>query len=205
MQNAKTLSYQRLVDDLFVSQELRSSEGAEFVRCIQDAEAILNCIGILICPDLFTKGTRAINKLKRPEGQHLHEWHDNVQLWPSFFSGIEVISNRTTPSHRDAKAAPPAYDFLVSAGRHRDAWFELPDVQARLSYEPGTVVALCGRVLRHAVPNWGEGERLCIAHFMRDAVHNRLNIPRPDWVSQRQYLELMDGGFVTRQGWHVDI
>jgi hypothetical protein len=103
--------------------------------------------------------------------------------------------------HRDAQAAPPDYDFLVSAGTHTGAWLELPDVKTKLSYDPCTVVAICGRVLRHAVHDWADGERLCIAHFMRDAVHDRLHIPRPDWVTNKQYLGMMADSFVTRQGW----
>jgi hypothetical protein len=145
----------------------------------------------------------AINKLKQDQ-QHLNQWYDNVSLWPSFFSGIEVISNRRTPPHRDAKAATSAYDFLLSAGRHKSAVMELPDLRAKLSYTPGTLVAICGRVLRHAVTNWDSGERLCIAHFIRDAVHNRLGIKRPDWVTNQPYLQMMDGQFLKRQGWVVD-
>jgi hypothetical protein len=34
-------------------------------------------------------------------------------------------------------------------------------------------------------------------------VHNRLDIPRPHWVTNRQYAEMMDGEFVARQGWHI--
>ena len=71
--------------------------------------------------------------------------HDNVQLWPSFFSGIEVITNRITPLHRDPQSAPPVYDFLVSAGTHTEAFLDLPDVKARIGYKPCTVVAVCGK------------------------------------------------------------
>jgi hypothetical protein len=130
--------------------------------------------------------------------------HPNVSLWPSFFSGIEVISNRITPPHRDAQAAFPVYDFLVSAGTHEQAWLELPDLKANLSYKPCTVVAICGKVLRHAVLDWAGGERLCIAHFIRDNVHKRLDIPRPEWVKNTCYLKMMDDVFITRQGWVVN-
>jgi hypothetical protein len=46
---------------------------------------------MLICPGLFFAGAKAIRKLK--QGEKLKEQYDNVQLWPSFFSGLEVISN----------------------------------------------------------------------------------------------------------------
>jgi hypothetical protein len=55
------------------------------------AEEILNCIGILACSDLFSTGMASIDKLKW--GEELNTWHDNVKMWPSFFSGKEVIAN----------------------------------------------------------------------------------------------------------------
>jgi hypothetical protein len=155
---------------------------------------------MLICPEMFSAGAKAIKMLK--EGMEVGKKFDNVQLWPSFFSGLEVISNRKTPYHRDVHSAPAMYDFLVSAGNHSGTWFTLPDIKTRLLYNPGTVTAVCGKVLRHAVLNWQEGrERLCIAHFMRDRVHDRLSIPRPDWVTDVPYLEMMDPDFVKRQDW----
>lgn len=153
---------------------------------------------MLICPELYSLGNKAITKLKTEP--YLEKPHENVQLWPSFFSGIEVIANRMTPIHRDAHAAPPVYDFLVSAGTHTEAWLDLPDVNARVEYKPCTVIAVCGKALRHGVAGWVGGERICIAHFIRDNVHNRLQLPRPDWVSIAPYLAFMDGGFKNRQG-----
>ena len=157
---------------------------------------------MLICPDLFSIGSKAITDLKT--GDALEAWHENVKLWPSFFSGLEVISNRKTPYHRDAKSAANMYDFLVSAGKHTKTLFKLPDIATSLSYDPGTVTAICGKVLRHGVPEWNEGEdRLCIAHFMRDGVHNWLGLPRPDWVKAKPYLDMMEIEFLKRQGWVV--
>ena len=142
---------QGLDKPLYVSQELRRPLGATFLDDIRNAETILNCIGVLICPELFSIGSRAIQKLN--QGQALYAQHNNVSLWPSFFSGIEVISNRTTLPHRDPHAASTHYDFLISAGRHEEAWLELLDIKVKLSYQPCTVVAICGKVLCHAVPD----------------------------------------------------
>jgi hypothetical protein len=181
----------------------KTEDGAAYINRIHDAEGILNCIGMLICPDLFSVGAKAIEKLKCGENPQIQ--HENVQLWPSFFSGIEVISNRITPMHRDQQAATQMYDFLVSGGNHINTWFELPDVGARLLYNPGTVTAICGKVLRHGVSTWDEKtDRLCIAHFMRDSVHNRLNLPRPGWVSEKCYLKMMDVGFLRRHNRSMD-
>ena len=191
------------MDPIVVSTDYRTERAAKFIRHIRHAEAILNCIGMLICPELFTAGAKAISKLKN--GENLDEWYDNVKLWPSFFSGLEVISNRTTLVHRDSKSAPAMYDFLVSAGNHKETWFTLPDIKTKLLYESGTVTAICGKVLRHGVKTWQKDtNRLCIAHFMRDRVHERLSIPRPDWVTDVQYLEMMDRNFLKRQDWVTD-
>jgi hypothetical protein len=193
-----TSDTQRLQDGLHVSSELQKETGGVFLKSITNAESLLNAIGMLTCSEQYRLGTEAITKLKT--GSYLAKPHDNVQLWPSFFSGIEVISNRITPLHRDAQAAPPVYDFLVSAGTHEEAWLDLPDVNARAIYRPCTVVAVCGKVLRHGVMGWKGGERICLAHFIRDNVHNRLQLPRPDWVSNDQYLACMDDAFKIRQG-----
>lgn len=202
-QNPETFCYQRLQDHIYVSKELCKLQAAAFVRKIQNAETILNCIGVLICPGQFKIGTAAIMKLKHDKPQL--KPHDNVQLWPSFFSGIEVISNRVTLTHRDTQSAHVHYDFLVSAGRHTGAWLDLPDIQARLLYNPCTVTAICGKILRHGVPYWDDGgERLCIAHYIRDKIHNRLGLGRPEWVTNKPYLEMMDSEFVGRNKWVID-
>jgi hypothetical protein len=188
------------VDPIIVSAEYRTESAAKFINRIRHAEAILNCIGMLICPELFSAGAKAIRKLKN--GEKLNVSYDNVKLWPSFFSGLEVISNRKTLIHRDRQSAPAMYDFLVSAGNHKGTWFTIPDIKTKLLYNPGTVTAICGKVLRHAVKKWQKDtDRLCIAHFMRDRVHERLSIPRPDWVTDVPFLEMMDRNFLKRQEW----
>jgi hypothetical protein len=157
---------------------------------------------MLICEEQERNGAKAIQIIK--EGKCLNEWYDNVKLWPSFFSGIEVISNRRTPFHKDIQSAYPTYDLLVSAGRHEESWFELPEVGAKLQYKPGTITALCGKALRHGVREWTEGtQRLCFAHFIRDKVHDRLEVDQANYVTKDRYLELVDIGFATRQGWVV--
>ena len=159
----------------------------------------MNAVVACCAPESYQLGTEAVAQLK--QGNCLHSWHDNVDLWHSVFSGIQVIVNRNTPAHRDAGAAAPVFDLLVSAGTHQSAVLTLGDVQAKLSYKPGTLVLLCGRVLKHQVATWKEGERICMAHFMRDNVHDRLEIPRPGWVRMESYRDMMSPGFIHRQNW----
>jgi len=150
--------------------------------------------------ELYQIGAEAMEMLKQGDG--LHTWYEDINLWPSVYSGIQAIINRTTPCHRDSGAAAPVFDLLVSAGTHRSAAMTLGDIQAKLSYMPGTIILVCGRVLRHEVPTWKGGERICIAHFMRDNVHERLCLPRPKWVSMDSYRDMMSFQFLSRQNSH---
>ncbi|KAG2352438.1 hypothetical protein BDR07DRAFT_1253995, partial [Suillus spraguei] len=83
--------------------------------------------------------------------------------WPSIFSGLEVIVNRVTLSHRDPGGAPTLYDLLVSLGKGHAAKMRLADVQAELDYFPGTMLFICGIILEHSVQPWVDGERFVIA------------------------------------------
>ena len=189
------LPCQRLEDGLYISTLLRTPTGGNFMAAISNAEILINSVTALCSRQLYQLGMESINILKNElNGRR----HDNVAFWPSVFSGIGVIVNRVTPSHRDKGACAQAYDLLVSMGTHTSATLSLSDVQAELSYQPGTIVLVCGRVLRHAVESWEGGDRICCAHYMRDNVHNRLGLPRPDWVDIHVYRDLMDGGFQSR-------
>lgn len=188
---------QRLEDKLHVSSDLRTPEAAEFLRHTTQIELLMNAALAACGRELHDIGRKAVQLLQ--QGMSLHKWHEHVSLWPSAFSGIQVIVNRVTPSHRDSGAAASMYDLLVSAGTHQSATLRLGDVSANLSYKPGTVVLVCGRVLRHEVANWRQGERICMAHFMRDNVHQRLGFHRPPWVDIEDYRISMELGFRERQ------
>ncbi len=83
------------------------------------------------------------------------------------------------------------YDLLFSSGTHEQCMLDVRDLGLRLSYLPGTAVAIAGKVLRHGVEAWDGGERICQARFMKDAVHDRLGQQRPDWVCHKDYLDIL--------------
>ena len=74
-----------------LKKSIKTLEEVKFFHQVQKVEKILNCIGILACPDLFSTGMASIDKLKK--GEELNLWPENVKMWPSFFSGLEVIAN----------------------------------------------------------------------------------------------------------------
>jgi hypothetical protein len=108
--------------------------------------------------------------------------------WQSVYTGIGVICNRITPSHRDSKGRPEWFDTLLNyenGGRPR---FLLKDLGMDLEYSSGTVISFCGSILEHEVKSWGNGERICYANFMRESVRKYLDVPPAGWVERSMYL-----------------
>ena len=173
-----------------MSSDLRSSDAAQFLATTYEFNLICNAITAIISPSLYSAGLSAISQIH--DGSVLRNHHPIVNDWTSVWSGCALIVNRTTPIHRDWGAAASAYDLLVSAGTHTDCDLHLPDIGARFRYLPGTIVGISGKVLRHEVPDWHGGERICCAYFMKDAVHGRLELPRPPWPCLTDYLTLID-------------
>jgi hypothetical protein len=163
---------------------------------------LLNAITALTHDKLYLAGHAAISKIKRPEHLKIKiKTHDHVKWWNSIFTGMTVITNRITPSHRDSGGSFPWYDLLFSTGTHREAYLHLDDIGAKLLYDPGTVTLVCGKVLSHSLPEWLGGERICIACFMRNMVHHRLDIYHAEWSMQGAYTRLMNKTFTFEQGW----
>ncbi|KAG2051655.1 hypothetical protein BDR06DRAFT_853854, partial [Suillus hirtellus] len=71
----------------------------------------------------------------------------------------------------DPGASALMYDLLVSLGKGHKAILDIPDLGTKLVYEAGAMVFICGQVLEHGIPFWGDRERVVIAHFMKDKVH----------------------------------
>jgi hypothetical protein len=118
----------------------------------------------------------------------LDDSKDIAREWQSVYTGISVICNRITPSHRDSKGRPEWFDMLLNyenGGRHR---FLLNDLGMDLEYSSGTVIGFCGSILEHEVQSWGNGERVCYANFMRESVRIRLDVPPAGWVNRNIYL-----------------
>jgi hypothetical protein len=169
---------------------------------MQPSTILLNAVAALTHRSLYRAGHESITKLKQPESLGIKvKTHDHVQSWNSAFSGITVISNRITPRHRDTGGSFPWYDLLLSSGTHQDAYLHLNDIRAKLSYLPGTAILVCGKILSHSLPEWRNGERICLAHWMRNEVHHRLGIYYPEWCKFSSYVRLMNKTFTGEQKW----
>jgi hypothetical protein len=189
--NLLLTTFQTLDHKLHSSVSLQSQFGAEFLRKIQHAELLCNAVTALVTPEMYDVGLEAIFKTKL--GVEMASLHNNVQLWPSVFTGLEVIVNRETGPHRDKGGCSTHFDLLVSLGTHKKAMLYLRELSLYFPYLPGTMAIICGKVFLHEIVDgeggkgWDGGERICVAHFMKDAVHCRLGLPRPGWPMKAHY------------------
>lgn len=115
---------------------------------------------------------------------------DIANEWQSVYTGINVISNRLTPAHRDSKGRPEWFDTLANyCDGDSQPRLQITDLGLDLEYSSGTVVGFCGSIFEHEVQSWGTGDRVCQAHFMREEVRRRLNVAPASWVNQSRYYK----------------
>ena len=155
----------------------------DWLDTISESNAILSAILAVIHPKLYDAGWKTTRCLREtPETCP----RDVLIRWASVFSGVAVISNRSTSPHRDGSSRSNWYDILATLGSYRGGTLELLGLGISLEYGPGTVVGVLGKVLEHAVPSF-EGDRVCYAYFMRDNVHEWAKVPCSDWMKTKYY------------------
>ncbi|KAI6098640.1 hypothetical protein EDD16DRAFT_1527140 [Pisolithus croceorrhizus] len=153
---------QRLEDKVYESSSLKKAPVRQWLQDISYAEEFWNTIAEIVLPDLAQVGKDAISVRE--------DWvvtqPPSPIRWPSIYLGIDVIVNQETSPHLDQVSAPPLLDLV-----------------------PGTMIYLAGKLLTHSVPKLETGERIALAHYMKDAVHNRFGLARPAFTKQKDLLE----------------
>jgi hypothetical protein len=154
------------------------------IECNALLGAILNVMHL----DLYRQGREAITILHRnpafvPEEER-SSLLDILQLWTNPFSALQVLVNRETPLHCDVRGRGTWFDMLVTLGKYQNGRLELPGLGLRLDYPPGTVVGIASKVITHGVGKV-DGDRVCLAYFMRNKVLERLGISAGTWTTCR--------------------
>jgi hypothetical protein len=171
---------------ILASRNLRSenrSETSNWLKKSNDVERFLNLTLSLINPDLFQTGLEMLRRLRSSDTTE-----DIAEQWQSVYTGIAIISNRITPPHRDRKGRPEWFDTLLNySDSATSPRLFIDDIGLDLKYSSGTVVGLCGSVLKHGVKSWDVGNRICYAHFMRESVRKRLDVTPAGWVYRDLY------------------
>lgn len=172
---------------LEVSKKLRSKSSQDWLKKQVESTAIIGGILSIIHPEQYRLGIQMLHALLAEADQikngelipHL------LQIWNAPFNVITMISNRLTPFHRDSGAASPWYDLLVALGEYANGRIEFPGLGQRFDYEPGTVVGMTARILRHGVHC--PGNRVCVAYHNKSCVMDSLGLARGTWMKTSFY------------------
>ncbi|KAF9531677.1 hypothetical protein CPB83DRAFT_761210 [Crepidotus variabilis] len=100
--------------------------------------------------------------------------------WSHSFNVVSIISNRQTPGHRDTGSALRWFNVLLAVRNYSNGHAEFSGLGLKVRYLPGTVVVDLGRVLRHSASC--NGDRACIAYYMREKVWDALGPEKPGWA-----------------------
>ncbi|KAG0694117.1 hypothetical protein DFH29DRAFT_880933, partial [Suillus ampliporus] len=102
---------ERLIDPLVTSESYNSKEVQKWLEALTTSELLWNSITAAVAPELFESGTSVFSKVVK-EVRRRKNNSAPVDSWPSIFSGLEIIANRTTFSHRDPGGSPSLFDLL---------------------------------------------------------------------------------------------
>ncbi len=113
----------------------------------------------------------------------LQDLGEQCFIWPTVYTGLDVIANRLTPEHRDKGGANTFFDHLVNLGWDKDVQLCVKELDARFAYGPGTCILFSGKAFTHSVTACSE-ERVMLAHYSKEAIHHRLKVARPAMPTQ---------------------
>lgn len=152
------------------------------MQAMFETSALMSAILRVMHPALYESGRATVKKLWQ-----YPELHPALEYWPSVFNAVTALSNRETPFHRDNYSRAQWYDLLTTIGPYQDAVMEFPGLGMKLRYNSGTVVGFSGKIVRHGVGDC-KGDRVCLAYYMRDKVHERMGIEAAQWMKEAYYL-----------------
>jgi hypothetical protein len=140
--------------------------------------AIMSAVLSVVQPDLYALNRECLLRLSQREG--LLEF---IVPWGFTFNAISVISNRSSPAHRDGRSGGPQYsDVLVSLGGDDGTVLELYSLGIRCRYPSGSMAIFSGHTILHGVSN-SVTERVCIAGYSRPALLRSTKLGAPNWAT----------------------
>ncbi|KZP12624.1 hypothetical protein FIBSPDRAFT_754606 [Athelia psychrophila] len=84
---------------------------------------------------------------------------------PLIYEGREILFNRVSGEHADIQDPPFGWAILAAFGNNTPVILKLPQLNLHMSFGPGDVIAIRGRVLKHSTTPWASGQRIVIPHF----------------------------------------
>ncbi|KAG1879008.1 uncharacterized protein F5891DRAFT_1204397 [Suillus fuscotomentosus] len=103
-----------------------------------------------------------------------------LREWASVFTVVAVMCNQYTPLHQDALSRTQWFDIMTSVGGYTLARMKMPNIGIEIAYNPGVMAGTSGRIVRHGV-NWVNGDQVGWVWYMRDDIHEFVDVPRELW------------------------
>lgn len=145
---------------------------------MKDCALILSAVLAVVHPEQFESSLKCLDELN-----DMAKFVDLAEQWSFAFTAVSVISNRSTPEHRDiGSGGRGMVDLLLSIGGCSRTALELPGLGLRFIYDSGTIVLFSGHVHLHTVSP-SERERMCIACYARKAVYHKFGLDLPGSIT----------------------
>ncbi len=189
--------YNGTKENLVPSVSIRDDKCRDWIRKSSEFEWMVNLLLMWFAPDMHEQAAKSTEASKHDQDDLQPPYLQNVKDWPSVFSALTVISNRKTESHLDKGSYDSAFDILLSGGDYSDCKFKVENtvIDAEFLYDPGTLIAVLGRVLHHGVPDWAGDDRICYAHYVKDDIHLKHECRRSTWVEMASFENMMGEHF----------
>lgn len=159
------------------------------MRAFQESGGILDGILAVTHPELYETSQNLLAKIWRESAVS----RPVLSIWPSCFTSLNIVVNRSTPGHRDKRRSPGALDLLLTLGTYgKKAVLELQGLGISLPYDAGSVALIMAKFLVHGEPEV-RGDRLSYAFYMDADLYPRFKIPMPGMATASICGDAEDG------------
>ncbi|KIM50410.1 hypothetical protein SCLCIDRAFT_34316 [Scleroderma citrinum Foug A] len=129
------------MDTPSISADLNTAAAFQWLWEITFPSVILSGALSIMHPQFYDASMEGIQHLKDWSSHNDPRMNEALALWPTAFTNISVIANRSTPLHCDPHSCAGWYDLLVNVGDHKPCVMAIPNLGLELLYTPGTTVA----------------------------------------------------------------
>ncbi|KZP27388.1 hypothetical protein FIBSPDRAFT_730851, partial [Athelia psychrophila] len=92
------------------------------------------------------------------------------------YEAREILFNIQKEVHVDKQDPPLSWVVDLALGEHKGGHLVLPQLGLRIRLEPGDMIMLRGRMIRHGVEDWTGGQRICMPHFTHSSTWRMMNM-----------------------------
>lgn len=161
----------------------KQASGIQFLDDMSETNALMSAILSIVHPHQFRFGMAMHKALsdRKP-------FQDVMKHWPSCFTAMQVINNRTVPLHRDSGGPYTALDLITVIGDYTRGMVHVENCPLDFLQSPGSVLAFSPRLMLHEVREY-TGNRISFAWFVKDNLYHWARIPQIPWSHANDVLE----------------